>query len=140
MDVTKRNNFIINKLAIPTFAVRILCCPFYFENYQPLQMPICFHRAVMNNATEHFVQLKFMASKSPKSSRNISNISTQSAKANRGNIVMTAMVELGLKLMKNKSVAEVARFLAAAGVPVHVITRVLLRPDLRRNLKRQRLV
>lgn len=94
----------------------------------------------MNNATEHFVQLKFMASKSPKSSRNITNISTQSAKANRGNVVMTAMVELGLKLMKNKSVAEVARFLAAAGVPVHVITRVLLRPDLRRNLKRHRLV
>jgi hypothetical protein len=50
---------------------------------------------------------------------------------------MSAMVELGLKLMKYKSVSEVARFLAAAEVPMHVITRVLLRPDLRRNLKRQ---
>ncbi len=51
---------------------------------------------------------------------------------------MCAMVELGLKLMKYSTASEVAKFLAAAGVPVRVITRVLLRPDLRRNLKRQR--
>jgi hypothetical protein len=79
-----------------------------------------------------------MVSKSSKSSKNIANAPKRSAKAKRGNVVMSAMVELGLKLMKYKSVSEVARFLAAAEVPMHVITRVLLRPDLRRNLKRQR--
>lgn len=61
----------------------------------------------------------------------------QAVKTKRGNVVMSAMVELGLKLMKYQSATEVARFLAAAGVPVRVITRVLLRPDLRRNMKRQ---
>jgi hypothetical protein len=79
-----------------------------------------------------------MASKYLKSSRNKVEIPKQAAKSKRGNVVMSAMVELGLKLMKYKSASEVARFLAAAGVPVRVITRVLLRPDLRRNLKRQR--
>jgi hypothetical protein len=79
-----------------------------------------------------------MTSKSVKSSKHIADISKQPAKAKRGNVVMSAMVELGLRLMKHKSVSEVARFLAAAEVPMHVITRVLLRPDLRRNLKRQR--
>jgi hypothetical protein len=78
-----------------------------------------------------------MAPKSIKSSKKLANVSHQSAKVKRGNVVMTAMVELGLKLMKYKSVSEVAKFLAAAEVPMHVITRVLLRPDLRRNLKRQ---
>ncbi|MDQ9172211.1 hypothetical protein Q8A64_17505 [Oxalobacteraceae bacterium R-40] len=93
----------------------------------------------MNNRTEQLVQLKFMVSRSVKSSKKTANISKRSAKAKRGNVVMSAMVELGLKLMKYKSVSEVARFLAAAEVPMHVITRVLLRPDLRRNLKRPRL-
>jgi uncharacterized metal-binding protein len=78
-----------------------------------------------------------MASKSLKSSQNTTEIAKRSAKAKRGNVVMSAMVELGIKLMKYKSASEVARFMAAAGVPVRVITRVLLRPDLRRNLKRQ---
>jgi hypothetical protein len=78
-----------------------------------------------------------MVSKSIKPSKKIANVANQSAKVKRGNVVMSAMVELGLKLMKYKSVSEVARFLAAAEVPMHVITRVLLRPDLRRNLKRQ---
>jgi hypothetical protein len=78
-----------------------------------------------------------MVSKSIKPSKKIVNVASQSAKVKRGNVVMSAMVELGLKLMKYKSVSEVARFLAAAEVPMHVITRVLLRPDLRRNLKRQ---
>lgn len=78
-----------------------------------------------------------MASKYIKSSKKITNVSNPSAKVKRGNVVMSAMVELGLKLMKYKSVSEVAKFLAAAEVPMHVITRVLLRPDLRRNLKRQ---
>lgn len=74
-----------------------------------------------------------------KSSRHLGNepIDPISAnKAKRGNVVMSAMVELGLKIMRNKSVHNAAQFLAAAGVPVRVITRVLLRPDLRRNLKR----
>lgn len=79
-----------------------------------------------------------MASKSSKSSKKLADVATHSPKSKRGNVVMSAMVELGLKLMKYKSVSEVARFLAAAEVPMHVITRVLLRPDLRRNLKRQR--
>lgn len=61
----------------------------------------------------------------------------QAAKANRYNIVMSAMVELGIKLMKHKSAKEAARFLTVAGVPIRVISRVLLRPDLRRNLKRR---
>lgn len=77
-----------------------------------------------------------MALKYIKSSKKLVNTSNKSAKVKRGNVVMTAMVELGLKLMKYKSVSEVAKFLAAAEVPMHVITRVLLRPDLRRNLKR----
>jgi hypothetical protein len=77
-----------------------------------------------------------MALKYIKSSKKLANTSNKSAKVKRGNVVMTAMVELGLKLMKYKSVSEVAKFLAAAEVPMHVITRVLLRPDLRRNLKR----
>lgn len=89
-----------------------------------------------NNGTEQLVQLKYMTSKSIKSSQKTAEISKRSAKAKRSNIVMGAMVELGLRLMKHKSVSEVARFLAAAGVPVHVITRVLLRPHLRRKLKR----
>ncbi len=79
-----------------------------------------------------------MASKSFKSTRHIADGVKQSTKAKRGNVVMSAMVELGIKLMKHKGASEVARFLAAAGVPMRVITRVLLRPDLRRNLKRQR--
>lgn len=79
-----------------------------------------------------------MAAKPMKSTKEISDTSKQLIKMQRGNVVMSAMVELGLKLMKYKSVSEVARFLAAAEVPMHVITRVLLRPDLRRNLKRQR--
>ena len=78
-----------------------------------------------------------MASKSRKS-QHVADISKQSTKAKRGNVVMSAMVEIGLKLMNHTSASEVAKFLAAAGVPVRVITRVLLRPDLRRNLKRQR--
>jgi hypothetical protein len=78
-----------------------------------------------------------MAPKYIKSSKKFANVPHPSAKVKRGNVVMSAMVELGLKLMKYKSVSEVARFLAAAEVPMHVITRVLLRPDLRRNLKRQ---
>jgi len=60
-----------------------------------------------------------------------------SRKAKRRNVVMSAMVELGVRLSKHKSVTAVARFLSAAGVPMRVVTRVLLRPDLRRNLKRR---
>lgn len=78
-----------------------------------------------------------MTTKSPKSSKKIADISKQSPRAKRGNVVMSAMVELGLRLMKYRRASEVADFLAAAGVPVRVITRVLLRPDLRRNFKRQ---
>lgn len=96
-----------------------------------------FHRRVKNIPTESHTQLKNMASKSKKSSQTLTEISEQSPKSKRGNIVMSAMVELGLRLMKYKRASEVARFMAAAGVPVRVITRVLLRPDLRRNMKRQ---
>jgi hypothetical protein len=72
------------------------------------------------------------------SRQNKANVQQQPAQAKRANVVMSAMVEIGIKLLKNKSASEVARFLTEAGVPVRVITRVLLRPDLRRNFKSQR--
>jgi hypothetical protein len=64
--------------------------------------------------------------------------SGKSGKATRQNVVMSAIVEFGVMLLKHKGVTAVARFLAVAGVPMRVVTRVLLRPDLRRNLKRRR--
>lgn len=78
-----------------------------------------------------------MASRSFTSSRNKPVNSKKTVKANRYNVVMGAMVELGLKIMRHKSVLDAAHFLTVAGVPVRVISRVLLRPDLRRNLKRR---
>lgn len=95
-----------------------------------------FHRHVATNGLNGLFS-KNMTSKSRKSSTKLNLIPKKSAKAKRSNVVMSVMVELGLKLMKYKSVAEVARFLTAAEVPAHVTKRVLLRPDLRRNLKRQ---
>ncbi|TCS39334.1 hypothetical protein EDC30_101290 [Paucimonas lemoignei] len=77
-------------------------------------------------ASTHFTSLRSEQHKAKKS-----------AKANRYNVVMSAMVELGLKMMRHKSTLDAAKFLTAAGVPIRVITRVLLRPDLRRNLKRR---
>ena len=58
-------------------------------------------------------------------------------KVKRYNVVMSAMVELGLKIMRYKTALDAAKFLTVAGVPMRVISRVLLRPDLRRNLKRR---
>lgn len=78
-----------------------------------------------------------MSSRSFIPSRNKPGQSQQAVKANRYNVVMSAMVELGLKIMKYKSTLDAAHFLTVAGVPVRVISRVLLRPDLRRNLKRR---
>lgn len=49
---------------------------------------------------------------------------------------MSVMVELGLKIMRYKSVDNPAQFLAVAGEPLRAIARVLLHLDLRRNLKR----
>lgn len=77
-----------------------------------------------------------MTTQSSKSSYSKSINDAPSNKAKRGNIVMSAMVELGLKIMRYKSVHSAAQFLTVAGVPLRVIIRVLLRPDLRRNLGR----
>jgi hypothetical protein len=78
-----------------------------------------------------------MTSRSFTPSRNKPVNSQESVKANRYNVVMCAMVELGLKIMKYKNTLDAAHFLTVAGVPMRVISRVLLRPDLRRNLKRR---
>lgn len=78
-----------------------------------------------------------MTSNSRKPTRNKYLHLKQSVKANRFNVVMSAMVELGLKIMRHKSTLDAAKFLTVAGVPMRVISRVLLRPDLRRNLKRR---
>ncbi|WP_277750572.1 hypothetical protein [Janthinobacterium sp. 17J80-10] len=40
---------------------------------------------------------------------------------------MSAMIELGLKIMKHKSALDAARLLTVAGVPVRVISRDLKR-------------
>ncbi len=78
-----------------------------------------------------------MPSKSCAPSRTNHVNSQPAVKSNRYDVVMSAMIELALKIMRHKSALDAAHFLTVAGVPVRVISRVLLRPDLRRNLKRR---
>jgi hypothetical protein len=58
------------------------------------------------------------------------------AQHHRSNIVMREIIEIGLMISREDNLSDAVKFLFAAGVSTATTTRVLFRPDLRRDLKR----